>query len=109
LNYFTGAHVSFHGSKGSLPGQFSGIGSISFDREREHLYVADGDNHRVQVLRYEDFSCARIIGSYGTGPGQFIRPYGTRAANILPQSRLVPSHLVFLWSQALHSTAASTW
>lgn len=84
MNYFTGAHVSFHGSKGSLPGQFSGIGSISFDREREHLYVADGDNHRVQVLRYEDFSCARIIGSYGTGPGQFIRPYGTRAANILP-------------------------
>ena len=28
----------------------------------------------------------RIIGSYGTGPGQFIRPYGTSAASVLPQS-----------------------
>ena len=51
LQYNNGRHVRSHGSCGSLPGQFRGIGCISFDSERENLVVADGDNHRVQVLR----------------------------------------------------------
>ena len=51
LQYNNGRHVRSHGSRGALPGQFRGIGSISFDRERENLVVSDGGNHRVQVLR----------------------------------------------------------
>ncbi len=96
LKYYTGAHVCFHGCNGSLPGQFRGIGSISFDRAMENLYVVDGDNHRIQVLRYEDFACVRIIGSYGTGPGQFIRPYGKCSADVISQSFRVLSHSAFL-------------
>ena len=127
LNYFTGAHVSSHGSKGSLPGQFSGIGSISFDRKIEHLYVADGDNHRVQVRapripplyfcnnlsRYcvtKTLHACVLSARTALVPANSFDPTVRRLqASSRNLSRRVPSHLGFLWSQALHSTEASTW
>ncbi len=41
-----------------------------------HLIVADANNHRLQVLRLEDGSHVRSIGSEGSGPGQFKEPCG---------------------------------
>ena len=38
--------------------------------------VADGDNHRIQVLRYSDGAHLRSFGSYGAGAGQFDQPWG---------------------------------
>ena len=40
------------------------------------IVVADQGNHRVQVLRLEDGSHVRTIGSRGKGPGQFDSPSG---------------------------------
>ena len=40
-----------------------------------HIVVADKNNHRVQVVR-RDGSVVRVIGSEGTGPGQFKHPAG---------------------------------
>ncbi len=105
LRYHTGMYVSSHGCRGSLPGQFRGIGSISWDRQNSHLFVADGDNHRVQVLRYKDFACVRVIGSYGTGPCQFIRPYGASLFSVLACC----SHFTALSPQDSRLTTVFTW
>jgi DNA-binding beta-propeller fold protein YncE len=62
------------GSKGAGDGQFDGpFGGVAFDGEG-NLVVADGGNHRIQVLRYIDGAHLRTIGSRGAGNGQFNRP-----------------------------------
>ena len=38
--------------------------------------VADGGNHRIQVLRYSDGQHLRTIGEEGAGNGQLKRPLG---------------------------------
>lgn len=45
---FLGVPIGTLGSKGPLPGCFDGPGSLAVDGDL--LWVADGDNHRVQVL-----------------------------------------------------------
>ncbi len=44
-----GKFVSAFGSKGSGPGQLSGVHAVAVDRERR-VYVADRSNHRIQVF-----------------------------------------------------------
>ena len=48
---------------------------MAFDSEGNIIF-ADGDNHRVQVLRYSDVTHVRIIGSEGTGAVEFQHPMG---------------------------------
>ena len=74
-----GTHIRTIGSKGSGNGQLGGSGGrgynggVAFDSEG-NLVVADGDNHRVQVLRYSDGAHVRTIGSKGSDNGQFNYP-----------------------------------
>mmetsp|Transcript_12935 Transcript_12935/g.19459 ORF Transcript_12935/g.19459 Transcript_12935/m.19459 type:complete len:742 (-) Transcript_12935:228-2453(-) len=63
---------------GSGPGQVSSpYGMCFYDGL---LYVADNDNHRVQVLR-PDGTYVRHIGSHGTRAGQFNFPRGICVAD----------------------------
>jgi sugar lactone lactonase YvrE len=59
-----GAYIRTIGSKGSGNGQFGlgyGYSGVAFDSEG-NLVVADGENNRVQVLRYSDGAHVRTIG-----------------------------------------------
>jgi NHL repeat len=49
---------------------------LSPDPEQQWLYVADGTNHKVWILRRKDLE---IVGEFGRGGrqvGQFLRPHG---------------------------------
>ncbi len=49
---------------------------LSPDPEQEWLYLADGTNHKVWILRRSDLE---VVGNFGRGGrqvGQFIRPHG---------------------------------
>ena len=49
---------------------------LSPDAQQQWLYVADGTNHKVWILRRSDLS---IVGEFGRGGrqvGQFLRPHG---------------------------------
>jgi len=74
-----GACIRTIGSRGSGNGQFGSgsytYGGVAFDSE-SNLVVADGNNHRVQVLRHSDGTHLRTIGSEGTGAGRFQYPAG---------------------------------
>jgi len=64
------------GRQGAGKGQFDHLyGGVAFDGEG-NLVVSDGDNHRIQVLRYIDGAHLRTIGSEGAGNGQFNTPWG---------------------------------
>jgi len=64
------------GSLGAGNGQFDRpCGGVAFDREG-NLVVTDGENHRIQVLRYIDGAHLRTIGSKGSGSEQFNQPWG---------------------------------
>ena len=74
-----GAYIRTIGSRGRGNGQFGGgsyiCSGVAFDSEG-NLVVADGNNHRVQVLRYSDETHLRTIGRAGAGAGQFQNPSG---------------------------------
>jgi DNA-binding beta-propeller fold protein YncE len=62
------------GSKGSAAGQFDGPWGLTVSKAGE-LFVADKDNHRVQVFRVFDGAFLRQIGgAKGSGNGQFNMP-----------------------------------
>jgi len=49
---------------------------LSPDPQQQWLYVADGTNHKVWILRRSDLS---IVGDFGRGGrqvGQMLRPHG---------------------------------
>jgi sugar lactone lactonase YvrE len=49
---------------------------LSVDPEQRWLYMADGTNHKVWILRRSDLE---IVGEFGKGGhfvGQFLRPHG---------------------------------
>jgi sugar lactone lactonase YvrE len=50
--------------------------ALSPDEDQEWLYLADGTNHKVWVLRRSDLE---VVGEFGRGGrqlGQFLRPHG---------------------------------
>jgi len=50
--------------------------ALSPDEEQRWLYLADGTNHKVWILRRSDLE---VVGSFGRGGrqlGQFLRPHG---------------------------------
>jgi DNA-binding beta-propeller fold protein YncE len=58
---------------------------LSPDAQQTYLYVADGTNHKVWILRRSDLE---IVGDFGRGGrqlGQFLRPHGM---SIDPQGNL---------------------
>ena len=59
---------------GRAPGQFNQPTGIAVSKRDDRIYVADTDNHRVQVLS----SCGLYISTLGLGfgvsPGYFVRP-----------------------------------
>jgi streptogramin lyase len=55
---------------------------VSPDAQQTWLYVADGTNHKVWILRRSDLE---IVGEFGRGGrqlGQFLRPHGMSVDNI---------------------------
>ena len=63
------------GSVGEGPLQFVGIVSIAVNPKNNKIYAADTCNNRIQVLN-SDLTFSSTFGKYGTGKGQFDRPYG---------------------------------
>ncbi len=50
--------------------------ALSPDPSQRWLYLADGTNHKVWILRRDDLE---VVGSFGRGgrqAGQFLRPHG---------------------------------
>lgn len=66
------------GSPGREPGQFMAPKGMALDRAG-NLYVADSQNHRIQVLDAQG-RLIRVWGSEGTAPGQFKEPWGVAVA-----------------------------
>ena len=50
--------------------------ALSPDEEQRWLYLADGTNHKVWVLRRSDLEVVGEFGRGGRQAGQFIRPHG---------------------------------
>jgi DNA-binding beta-propeller fold protein YncE len=49
--------------------------ALSHDPAQEFLYLADGTNHKVRILRRENLEPVGEFGGGGRLPGQFIRPH----------------------------------
>ena len=78
------ASISSNGSSGSENGEFNYAFGITIGPD-DKLYVADRNNHRIQVLD-KNGSFIRKFGSNGTAPGQFDGP---RSVGFLPDGNLV--------------------
>ena len=50
--------------------------ALSPDDDQEWLYLADGTNHKVWVLRRQDLEVVGEFGRGGRQVGQFLRPHG---------------------------------
>ena len=50
--------------------------ALSPDEEQEWLYLADGTNHKVWILRRSDLEIMDNFGRGGRQLGQFLRPHG---------------------------------
>lgn len=50
--------------------------TLSPDEEQEWLYLADGTNHKVWILRRSDLEVVGDFGRGGRQVGQFLRPHG---------------------------------
>lgn len=61
------------GQKGHGPGEFNRPEGIGVD-SRDHIYVADSCNHRLQVFS-ADGQFVRAYGKAGVGAGEFSYPY----------------------------------
>jgi len=70
------------GSAGTGPGQLSSPLGIwvfpDFIGDPLGVFVADGNNHRLEIYRADTNSAnfALKLGGFGTGPGQFVTPAG---------------------------------
>jgi hypothetical protein len=69
-----GVHAGTLGCKGALPGCFDGPGSLAVDGDL--LWVADGDNHRIQVLDLSRGGAVVVVYGGGHSEVAFRSPYG---------------------------------
>ena len=60
--------------EGSGAGQFQQPYDVRVTLDGELFFVADYNNHRVQVLRTSDLEHVHTIGSQGSGDGYFQQP-----------------------------------
>lgn len=73
-----GEYLSQFGTKGSGNGQFNEPQNIAVTKDgngNEVLWVTDALNHRVEEFT-EKGEYLRQFGSEGSGPGQFVEPWG---------------------------------
>ena len=70
----SGERLGYWGEPGSDDGQLSGPAGLAFD-SRDHLFVVDGRNDRVQKFT-KDGEFLVGWGGSGDGEGQFRRPWG---------------------------------
>jgi len=68
--------VLHFGEKGSAEGQFKNPSGICVDNENGAIFVADSDNHRIQVFN-ENGKYLRSFGEKERGTGQLDTPKGT--------------------------------
>jgi hypothetical protein len=68
------ASISNSGNSGSGNGEFNYALGIAVHPSSGEVFVADRENHRVQVLD-KDGNFLRKFGSYGTAPGQLKLPH----------------------------------
>lgn len=54
---------------------------LSVDPQQQWLYVADGTNHKVWILRRSDLEVVGDFGRGGRQVGQFLRPHGMSVDN----------------------------
>jgi sugar lactone lactonase YvrE len=52
---------------------------LSSDREQQFLYLADGTNHKIWIVRRSDLEVAGEFGRGGRQLGQMLRPHGMSA------------------------------
>ena len=69
-----GEFLGTFGQKGSDVGQFNGPVGINISPEGK-MYIADTDNHRIQVF-HSDWTLSHIIDGKVSGDGSFTRPFG---------------------------------
>ena len=62
------------GEEGSGPLQFNYPAGIAISPITGQVYIADWDNHRIQVLNPEDLTFSHSFGSKGSANGQFQYP-----------------------------------
>ena len=62
--------------EGTLASGSAFVIQLSPDTEQEWLYLADGTNHKVWILRRSDLEVAGNFGRGGRQVGQFLRPHG---------------------------------
>jgi tripartite motif-containing protein 71 len=76
LVHLTGTYVQFQtlGGPGTGLGQFNKPRGLALDGAG-HLYVADSENHRIQILALSNGTWS-ALGSAGTAAGQFNQPFG---------------------------------
>ena len=71
-------HVRTLGKKGSGPGELNcPQGIVLHDG---NLWVADTNNHRIQVLNKDTGECVATMGGYGREDGTLSCPYGIAIA-----------------------------
>ncbi|MBL8217093.1 MAG: hypothetical protein JNK87_40610 [Bryobacterales bacterium] len=63
------------GGPGAGPGQFAGPRESRVNMNTGEIFVADSDNHRIQVFDHTG-KYLRKFGSEGRGPGQMLRVHG---------------------------------
>ena len=66
-------YLATWGQRGSGPGQFDGLRDIAVDPASGFLYVAEANNHRIQILN-ESGWYSGSWGTYGDGAGQLNHP-----------------------------------
>ena len=49
---------------------------LALDEQKQELYAADGGNSHIVVFSTVTGKVVRVLGSGGTGDGQFHMPYG---------------------------------
>jgi len=68
-----GEYLGHWGTRGSAPGEFSRPESLAVD-QRDHIWVADACNHRIQVFD-TDGKLLACWGRQGRAPGELYYPY----------------------------------
>ena len=75
FRYFLFRQFNAVGKQGGADGEFHDPSGVACSRDGL-LYIADADNHRVQVLHAESGAFVRKVGTQGSGQGQFQYPQG---------------------------------
>ncbi len=78
LKPLTPAVLRVFGKRGNAPGEFNtpSSGSVASTKTalQDIVFIGDTRNHRIQVFKRDGTFTGRVIGGYGTGPGQLNLP-----------------------------------